>query len=170
MAASGLIEAESEISERVRIELGAVSLQDRLRSQHGKHLVFDLGLAGTAEGTLQQSGNGWVALEDHRGQALVVLPHVVSIKGMDRYAAGPAGRVRLGLASALRSIARDRRTVTIRCVGASAENALHGTIDRVGSDFLELAAVPDGQARRTGSVTAVYVLPTASVAVVFSRV
>ena len=118
MAASGLMEAESEISERVRIELGAVSLQDRLRSQHGKHLVFDLGLAGTVEGTLQQSGDGWVVLEDNRGQTLAVLPHVVSIKGMDRYAAGHAGRVRLGLASALSSIARDRRTDTIRCGGA----------------------------------------------------
>lgn len=169
MAASGVAEAESEISERARMELGAVGLQDRLRSQHGKHLIFDLGAAGTVEGVLQQSGKGWAALEHQRGQVLAVLQHVASIRGMDRYASPHAGSVRLGLASALRSIARDRSTVTVRFGGAAAGNAVDGIIDRVGSDFLELAAVPDGLARRNGNVTGVYVLPMESVAAVLSR-
>ncbi|MCC3276833.1 MULTISPECIES: hypothetical protein [unclassified Arthrobacter] len=170
MAASAALEAEDEIAERVRIEVQGVSLQDRLRSQSGKHLVFDLGLAGRAEGTLRQTGTGWAVLEQQRGgQVLVVLSHVAWIRGMDRYAALQAGAVHLGLGSALRGIARDRSTVTVRCAGTAAETALHGTIDRVGGDFLELAAVPGGGARRSSNVTGMYVLPTASVAAVLSR-
>lgn len=169
MAASAAAQAEGEISDRVRSELGSITLQDRLRSQHGKHLVVDLGAAGTVEGVLCQVGSGWVGLEHNRSQVLAVLPHVASIKGMDRFAAGRSGAVQLGVAAALRSIARDRAAVAVRCGGVGAGKALHGIIDRVGRDFLELAAVPDGQARRTGNVTGVYVVPMGSVAAVLTR-
>ena len=167
-AAAGLA-AEGEISDRVRMEVREVSLQDRLRSQSGKQLVFDLGAAGMLRGTLRHVGEGWVVLEQDRGAALAVLSQVVAIRGMDRFAAPTAAKVRLGLTSALRTIARDRSAVVIRSTGASAGSALSGIIDRVGSDFLELAVVPADQPRRSANVTGVYVLPTATVAAVLSQ-
>ncbi|KAD4060514.1 hypothetical protein GD627_05635 [Arthrobacter yangruifuii] len=169
LAAAAGLAAESEISERVRMELGGIRLQDRLRSQSGRELLFELGAAGTVQGILRHVGEGWVVLEQERGAVLAVLSHVVAIRGMDRFAGGPAGHVRLGVASALRSIARDRSPVVIRSAGAAAERALHGTIDRVGSDFLELAVTPSDLPRRSTNVTGVYVLPTATVAAVLSQ-
>ena len=169
LAASAAVDAESEVSDRVRIESGGISLQDRLRSQSGKQLVFDLGTAGMLRGILRHVGEGWVSLEQERGAALAVLSHVIAIRGMDRFASPTAGKVRLGVTSALRSIARDRSAVVVRSVGASEERTLHGTIDRVGSDFLELAVVPSDQPRRNANVTGVYVLPTATVAAVLSQ-
>ncbi|UWX96311.1 hypothetical protein N2K95_11630 [Arthrobacter zhaoxinii] len=169
LAAAAGLAAESEISDRVRMELRGISLQDRLRSQNGKELLLDLGTAGVLRGILRHVGEGWVVLEQDRGAALAVLSHVVAIRGMDRFASRPAGQVRLGVTSALRSIARDRSAVLIRSAGAAAESALHGTIDRVGSDFLELAVVPSDQPRRSTNVTGVYVLPTATVAALLSQ-
>ncbi|MCC9146448.1 MULTISPECIES: hypothetical protein [unclassified Arthrobacter] len=169
MAAAAGVAVEGEIAERVRIELRGISLQDRLRSQCGKHLVVDLGTAGLLQGILRHVGEGWLVLERDRGAALAVLAHVVSIKGMDRFASQPAETVRLGVASALRGIARDRSAVVVRSVGSAAERALHGTIDRVGNDFLELAALPSDQPRRPANVTAAYVLPMATVAAVLSQ-
>ncbi|MCC9203606.1 hypothetical protein [Arthrobacter sp. zg-Y769] len=169
LAAAAGLAAETEISDRVRMELRGISLQDRLRSQGGKQLVFDLGTAGMLRGALKHVGDGWVALEQEHGAALAVLSHVVAIRGMDRFASPPPGKVRLGVTSALRGIARDRSAVVVRSAGVPAEAALNGTIDRVGSDFLELAAVPSDQPRRSANVTGVYVLPIATVAAVLSQ-
>ncbi|MCQ1955078.1 hypothetical protein NNX39_00980 [Arthrobacter sp. zg-Y826] len=169
LAAAAGLAAETEISDRVRMELREISLQDRLRSQSGKQLVFDLGTAGMLRGTLRHVGEGWVSLEQERGAALAVLSQVVAVRGMDRFASPTTGKVRLGVTSALRSIARDRSAVVVRSAGAPADGALHGTIDRVGSDFLELAVVPSDQPRRSANVTGVYVLPTATVAAVLSQ-
>ena len=169
LAAAAESAEAGEVSERVRMELGRVTLQDRLRSQHGKQLALDLGAAGTVCGQLSHMGEGWVAVDTGRGPALAALAHVVSIRGLDRFSSTSDGAVRLGLASALRGIARDRSPVTLRCANVPATQALHGTIDRVGADFLELAAVAPGEARRSGSVSAVYVLPLSSIALVMPQ-
>jgi hypothetical protein len=47
-------------------------------------------------------------------------------------------------------------------------HCISGTIDRVGKDFLELAAVPSGEARRAGNVRGIYAVPFTSVAAVAS--
>lgn len=169
LAAAASLDVESEITERVRMELVSVTLQDRLRRQQGKRLVLDMGTAGILQGDLRYVGQGWIALDDGGRSVLAVLRHVVSIRGLDRFSAPAPETVQLGLASALRSIARDRAAVTIRSAGAAAGNAVHGIIDRVGADFLEVAAVASGQPRRAGNVSGVYVLPTASVSAVLSR-
>lgn len=169
MAAAGELGAASEISERVRMELGGITLQDRLRSQCGRELVFDLGRAGTLQGVLRQVGAGWVVLDGERGSALAVLAHVVSVTGLDRFAESASRTLNLGIASALREISRDRSTVVLRRAGKASGEVLHGTIDRVGADFVELAVVAAGEARRPGNVSAVHLLPMSSVAAVLTQ-
>lgn len=66
---------------------------------------------------------------------------------------------RLGMGSALRALARDRADVVLHLASGSTGRTVNGMIDRVGSDFLELAAVPSGEARRAGNVRTVYAVP-----------
>jgi len=74
-------------------------------------------------------------------------------------------RARLGLASALRGLARDRSEVTVHLVmGMGQETALFGVIDRVGKDHFDLAATGAGEARRQGNVSSVVTVPFASLA------
>jgi len=63
----------------------------------------------------------------------------------------------------LRGIARDRSAVRLLLRDGS---ALAGTVDRVGADFVELAAHPAGELRRRVEVRDVLVVPTAALAVV----
>ncbi|MCC3274011.1 hypothetical protein MUK71_11670 [Arthrobacter zhangbolii] len=169
MAAADERHAAGEISERVRVELGGISLQDRLRSQSGRELVVDLGRAGTLRGVLRHVGAGWVVLERERGSALAALAHVVSVRGLDRFAEPAARALNLGIASALREISRDRSIVALRLAGKASGEVLHGTIDRVGADFVELAVVAAGEERRPGNVSAVHLLPTSAVAAVLTQ-
>jgi hypothetical protein len=52
--------------------------------------------------------------------------------------------------------------------GEEALPAVSGTIDRVGKDFLEIAAVPFGEARRPANVRGVYAVPFAAVSALAS--
>jgi hypothetical protein len=72
---------------------------------------------------------------------------------------------RLGLGSALRAIARDRVQVVIGLLDGS---AVTGTVDRVGSDFVEVAEHGPGEPRRRSEVSGVRAVPFAAVAVVRS--
>ncbi len=95
------------------------------------------------------------------------LAAVTSIAGLGALSATPGseGRVaaRLGLASALRGIARDRSGTAITLVDAT---RIVGTIDRVGADFVEVAEHAPGEARRAKAVSQVRTVPLAALAVV----
>jgi hypothetical protein len=71
------------------------------------------------------------------------------------------------LRAALRGIARDRSTVRIHLTSGNTQfDAVDATIDRVGADFLEVAAHSAGAARRRAEVRETELVPfTAVVAV-----
>jgi hypothetical protein len=129
-----------EVSDRTRIEVGALTLADRLRPAVGSQVRLrcrgDFRLAGI----LRQASAQWVLLDGGRGdETLVAMANLVSVTGLNRLAAAPAQQLvesRLGIRHVLRGIAADRSTCQIRLADSS---TLVGTLDRVGSDFVEVA-------------------------------
>lgn len=168
LAATRGLSADSDIAERLRADIAGLQLTDRLRSQIGRSLRFDTGAPGYFDGVLGHVGRGWVALESGPRSVLVALEHAVSVQGMDRYSAVDKPIVSLGFASALRALSRDRAIVRVFPAGRPPGSALEGSIDRVGSDFFELAAVPAGESRRAANVSGVYALTLGSTAAVTS--
>ena len=151
-----------EVSERARGEVGRLRLVDRLQTAVGS--VVRLQCAGGLQlrGTLRRTGSEWLLLdEEPAGQALVVLASVLMVGGLGRLSAVPGSEgivaSRLGIRSALRGIVLDRSPVRVHL---SAGEALMGTLDRVGADFVELATHPGGETRRRGEVREVLVVAT----------
>ena len=166
LAAAGQAAVEAEIADRQRGEVAGLELTARIRAQRGRTLRVHAGLeGGPLAGVLQQLGADWLLLESASGSHVVALNAVEMIEGMDRYALPVPGSVQLKLASALRGLARDRYPVALALRG---RQALHGSIDRVGRDYLEFAVVEPGTPRRRDNVSAVVMVPLARVAAVSS--
>lgn len=167
LAAAGQADLEAEISDRQRGEVAGLDLAARLRAQRGRSLSIYLGSAGgPLNGVLGQLGADWFLLESAAGSHVVALDAVSMIEGMNRYAVPAAPGVQLRLASALRGLARDRYPVGLQL--RSGQQPLHGSIDRVGRDFLEFAAVEPGAARRRENVSSYRMIPLGQVAAVSS--
>lgn len=167
LAAAGRADLEAEIADRQRGEVAALDLAARLRAQRGRTLRVHLGLAaGPLSGVLGRVGTDWFLLESASGSYVVALDAVQMLEGMDRYADASVPAVQLRLASALRELARDRYPVDLHLRGMSAP--LHGSIDRVGKDFLEFAVVEPGEPRRRGKVGSAPVVPFSRLAAVSS--
>ncbi|GAB4099826.1 hypothetical protein [Sinomonas halotolerans] len=142
LASAARLDAESEVSERVRAEQGALGMAERLRG-HGQRPV-DLLLRGGVRlrGRLAQLAEAWLVLEEGPQSALVPLAGIVTVSGLGRAAReeGSAVRRKLSLASGLRALARDRALVT--CVvdaGRGEPLLVAGTLDTVGRDYAEVA-------------------------------
>ncbi len=161
--------SNSEIADRVRREQGSVALVDRLRAQIG--FVLRVRVSGNLafDGEVTHVGSEWLVLSKEAAEVLIPLGAIRTIEGVNRRVMGEVSRVErtLGLASAFRAMARDRAHVTVYQVEAGAH--IQGVIDRVGADFVEIAAVPPGEQRRSTSVTGVYCIPFSAVAAVASR-
>ncbi|PWJ54823.1 hypothetical protein SAMN06264364_10527 [Quadrisphaera granulorum] len=147
-------------AERVRAEVAGVELRDRLRAAPGQRLVVRLDGGSSVEGVLSAAGPDWLLVREATGEALVPLAAVALLQGLTRSLAAPPGVVegRLGLASALRGLARDRSPVTVWLRGHP-PLVLTGTVDRVGADHLDLAQHPVDEPRRQGAVRGVVVVP-----------
>lgn len=159
---------ESEVSERLRTDFARLELAGRLHSQAGRLLKVDMGLPGAFEGVLSHVGRGWIVLESNGRSSIVALDHVRFISGMDRFSTVDAPAARLGLASALRGLSRDRASVRVYPAGALPASVLEGSVDRVGKDFFELSLIPSGETRRQENVRGIYALPLHAVAAVCS--
>jgi hypothetical protein len=168
--ADGLAAAErsAEVEERVRIEVGQIGLVDRLRPAVGGLLRVRClgGLALT--GRLQRVGVEWCLIDEGAGrEAILATQAMVAVSGLGRLSAPAcsAGLVqsRLGIRHVLRGVARDRSTLRIHLIDGS---IVDGTLDRVGADFVEIAAHPAGELRRRAEVLEVLVLAIATIAVV----
>lgn len=150
-------ELASEVADRTRREVAALSLVDRARAARGHPLRVQLLARESVSGLLLDVGVHWLLLRDEIGRdVLVPWTAVVSVLGLGQGSVAPeqGGQVfrRLGLTAALRAIARDRATVTIGLVDGS---LVSGTLDRVGLDFVEISEHPVGEARRPARVSAV---------------
>jgi hypothetical protein len=167
-AALEVAERAGEIDERVRAELGALTLFDRLRPAISSPVRLRTAGAGVVTGTISRVGPDWVLLDQDGGrEVLVRLGAVTAIGGLGRTTAPPdsvdAVTARLGLWFVLRRIARDRSAVTLQLADGS---SLHATVDRVGADFVEAAVHATGEPRRARSVREELLVPmTALVAV-----
>lgn len=167
MAAIERLDLDAEVTERTRAEAAAVELADRLRGSLGLLIVVQLASGSTVEGTLSHAGSQALVLDEPLHQVLVPYAAAVRYRGLSRLAVPEPSRVRqrLGLASALRGLARDRAALAVLLTGGSAgETVLHGVIDRVGRDHLDLAVTGDGEDRRTANVRQVATIPFGALA------
>ncbi len=165
LAASGRLDLEAEVAERARLEAAAVELADRLRGSLGMPIGVRLAAGTVFEGILSHAGSQALVLNEARHQVLIPYAAVVRYLGLSRLAVTEPSRVRqrLGLASALRGLASDRtRLAVLTSGGAAGESALHGVIDRVGRDYLDLALTEDGEDRRAASVRGTATIPFAA--------
>jgi hypothetical protein len=157
-----------EIEDRARSEVGRIRLVDRLRPAVGSPLRLrcqgDLGIVGV----VSKVGSEWLLVDEDRGrEALVVARTLISVSGLGRISAVPDSEgvvaSRLGLRHVLRGIARDRSAVAMHLIDGSTTD---GTIDRLGADFIEVAAHAAGELRRRTDVRDVPAIPLAAVVAV----
>ena len=163
-------ERAAEVAERSRAEFGRLALADRLRAAVGEPVQLDVLRHGRVDGRVERVGPDWLLLAEAGGrQALVPLAAVQSVSGLGARASEPGSEgvvaARLGLRHALRELARNRAGVTVVLSGGG---VVTGTIDRVGSDFLELGEHPVGEQRRAADVRRTRLVTLAAVVLVRS--
>jgi len=161
-------ELDSEVAERVRGEIGGLSLVDRARAAVGTELRLRLRGQLDVGGQLVGAGPDWLLLHEPDGrEVLIAIAQLMSARGLPRSSAAPGSsgvvESRVGIRQLLRAIARDRSAVRLHLADGSTIGA---TIDRVGADFVEVATHLPGEVRRRTDVRDVVTLPlTAIVAV-----
>jgi len=163
-------------AEEERLRLGRLTVRDRLiammRPGDGVSEQLRLALRDGAAVTVAVGsiGRDWLAGEligTRRGSCIVPLTAVAGLlptpEQLTRSLAAEAANepsvslsARLGLAFVLRDLCRRRAAVDVST--ASGER-LHGTVDRVGRDHLDMAEHEPGEPRRAASVGRIRVLP-----------
>jgi len=168
--ADALEEAEraAEIADRTRSEVGRLGLLERLRPAVGTQLriVCRGGLALT--GRLDRMHPEWLLLAEGAGrEALVTASSLISVGGLTKLSAAPDSLpvvdARFGFRLALRGVARDRSSVRLHLTDGT---TMDGTVDRVGSDFVELAVHPVGEPRRRALVSQTVLVASAAMVAV----
>lgn len=168
LAAADAAELAGEVRDRTRRETALVGLRERFVV--GAPVTVDVHGAGTVRGPLLDVGPDWLLVQEALGREVLVPSHaVLTVAGLGRDAEVPGaeGQVaaRLDLRVALRGLARNRCAVALVLVDGSDRS---GTLDRVGSDHVDLAEHPVGEARRSGAVRQVVAVPLTAVALVRS--
>ncbi len=164
------------LAEEERLRLGRLTVRDRIlgitRPGEGAPEQLRLVLRGgelltVAVGSV---GRDWLAGElvgARRGSCVVPLAAVASLlptaEQLARSLIGEAApeapvslSARLGVTFVLRDLCRRRSAVEL---STASEGMLHGTIDRVGRDHLDLAEHAPGEARRAAAVGRIRILP-----------
>ena len=164
------------LAEEERLRLGRLTLRDRLiaMSRAGDGMPDQLKLAmrdgSVVTVAVGSIGRDWLVGEmvgARRGSCVVPLAAVAALLPSPEQLARsmtvePAGEspvslsARLGLAFVLRDLCRRRAAVD---VSTASSERLHGTIDRVGRDHLDLAEHEPGVPRRAASVGRIRILP-----------
>ena len=160
-------ELYGEVADRIRAEVGKITVLDRLRGAIGTVVRIELAAAEPIQGLLTRVGKDCLLIEAERNEEwLVPVSALTAVHRLGPWAEPAVGAVagRLGLAHLLRGIARDRSPVTLFC-GVP----ITGTIDRVGADFLEVAEHPLDAPRRRTEVYNVRLIPTQALQAVRRR-
>jgi hypothetical protein len=137
---------DDDVADLARVEYAEVTLADRLHGAVGTPVVIHAAGDLTLTGRLERVGRGCAAVlsADHpRGLQVVNADHVLSVVSTSQRAMfEPARGVtsRLGLASAIRHLAEEVHTITVRL---SDGRRVVGDLRRVGADFVEL--VPEAE-------------------------
>lgn len=170
LAEADRLALETEINERVRAGMVGVPLEDRLRAAIGCRIGVHLVCGDSVQGELTHAGADALVLDEGQHQVLIPYWAAARYTGLGRHVRAENSRVRrsLGLAHSLRGLARDRAELVVTIGGGSGATRLAGVIDRVGSDYFDLAAVVPGEARRSQSVGQVSAIPFSALAMVRS--
>lgn len=157
---------DAEVADRSRRESALVGMRDRLCAAVGGHVSVSLGAGGAVEGRLVDAGPDWLLVaETGQWEVLVPFGGVVSVTGLTTWTepvgSGGAVGARLDLRWALRGLARSRAGLRVVLRDGT---RLAGTLDRVGSDHVELAEHALGEPRRARAVVAVRLLPLSALA------
>ncbi|MEV7661012.1 hypothetical protein [Paenarthrobacter sp. NPDC089316] len=164
-SAERVLEREAEITERARVELAGIELNDRLRALGAAPVKVILSSGAALQGNVSHLGSEWFVLIEGVRQWLIPYPSVLSYQGLGRLAlkASPQLQRPLGIATALRALARDRASVVVHLRAMAAGGVeLKGVIDRVGRDHFDVAMVQGGEMRRAGNVASVATVPFSS--------
>lgn len=159
-----------EVAERIRLEVGRITVLDRLRGAVGTVVRIELVTGQPVQGELVRVGKDCLLIASGRSEEwLVPVAALAAVHGLGPWAerAGGAVAAKLGLTYLLRGIARDRSPVTVH--GLANEQPVTGTIDRVGADFFELAEHPLDVPRRREEVSNNRLVPTSALAAVRRR-
>jgi hypothetical protein len=160
-----------EVADRIRAEVGKITVLDRLRGAVGTVVRVELTNAEPVTGKLSRVGKDCVLLEAERYEEwLIPVNALAAVHGLGPWAEQAEGAIaaKLGLAHLLRGIARDRSPVTLFSAAAGA-HAVTGTIDRVGADFLEIAEHPLDAPRRRTEIHNSRLVPTQALVAVRRR-
>lgn len=168
------------LAEEERLRLGRLALRDRVREMGvgGEPLTFALVDGSRMSVTVDTVGRDWLAgqvIDSARRATACVVP-LASLASVfptpDQLARGLAASVdepgpaslgaRLGLTFVLRDLCRRRAAVDI----STPAGLVHGTIDRVARDHLDLAEHERGVPRRAYAVTGIRMLPLTEIVVV----
>ena len=162
---------ESEISERVRAEMVGLPLEHRLRAAVGCRITVHLLCGESVHGELTYAGADALVLVDGQHQLLIPYAAAARYIGLGRYASAESSPVRraIGLAHSLRGLSRDRAELSVTISGGAGPLRLTGVIDRVGRDYIAVASVIPGEARRSQSVGQVSAIPFAALAMIRSH-
>ena len=171
LAEADRLALESEVSERMRAEMVGLRLDGRLRAAVGYMIMVHLLCGESAQGELTHVGADALVLDEERHQVLIPYAAAARYVGLGRHVRTEDSPVRrsIGLAQARRALARDRAVVTVMIAGGTGAVRVEGVIDRVGRDYIDLAAVIPGEARRTQSVGQVSAIPFTALAMIRSH-
>jgi hypothetical protein len=166
------------------VAMGAVLAQQRLVGSIGGQIRVRLAGGATLGGVLRTVGPDFLMLtEAQTRDCLVPLGAVTAVEGLTSVtgAALTGLAVRLDLRRAVRGLARDRSPVSLALTGwtgavatagqgagsvAAGSGEITGTIDRVGADFIEIAAHAAWEPRRAGAVRSVALVPITALVLV----
>lgn len=172
MAASELLDLESEITERARVEIARITLIDRLRAAISRRITVDLAYGLQFSGAIRQIGSDWILLSEGSQSVVVLLRNIMAIEGLGAETLTASSLVRQNfrtLSSALRLLARDRAMVTIYLmVSDESRRRFHAVIDRVGEDHCDIAVVRDGEVRRQREVLVRKTIPFGAILAIAS--
>lgn len=165
------LEHQELAAEEERLRLGRLSLRERILSmaRGGEAVVLVLVDGETVALRVGSAGRDWIAGETGTapaGRAAVVPLAAIAavLPGHDQLELGlrpaapdavPALAARLGLGFVLRDLCRRRAGVEL----STRVGTLHGTIDRVARDHLDLAEHDAGEARRDRVVRRIRLVP-----------
>jgi len=136
-------ERAAELGDRARAEYAAVTLAGRLMASLDAEVSLDVRGVGPLAGVLRRVGGDWCLLGDGPREWVVRLAHVLAVAGVSERSVPEVAWspvVRLGVGSALRTLADAGE----RCLVRSADGAAYDVlVSRVGRDFVEVVTGQD---------------------------
>jgi hypothetical protein len=156
----------NEVADRTRAELAGVWLGRRLHAALGRTVELRLRGDAIVRGTLTGWGPDWLLVEAG-DDVMISMGAIVTAGRIGADASAPAGiglvESRTPITAVLRAVARDRSVVAIRLVDGS---QIVGTPDRVGADWVDIAAHDEGDAPRAAAVQGRWTVPLTAISTV----